>query len=104
MNCTYIDCIMYFQDDFDNHSLRFESNMTPAQLCMYGVIQYHFDPDVPEGEILSNGIDYHGPPPCELHLLNDTCMVKFSIILTQMYPKEKHYPMELIIMVLHLAN
>ena len=65
MNCTYIDCIMYFQDDFDNHSLRFESNMTPAQLCMYGVIQYHFN---------------------------------------QMYPKEKYYPMELIIMALHLAN
>ena len=33
---------------------------------MYGEIQYHFDPDVPEGETLSNGIDYHGPPPCEL--------------------------------------
>ena len=73
---------MYFQDNFDNHSLRFKSNMTPAQLCMYGVIQYHFDPDVPEGETLANGNYYHGPPPCELHLLNDTCMVKFSIILT----------------------
>ena len=25
-----------------------------------------FWPDVPEGETLSNRIDYHGPPPCEL--------------------------------------
>lgn len=33
---------------------------------MYGEIQYHFDTDVPEGETLSNGIDYRGPPPCEL--------------------------------------
>lgn len=40
--------------------------ITPAQLHMYGEIQYNFDTDVPEGETLSNGIDYHGPPPCEL--------------------------------------
>lgn len=40
-----------FQDAFDNNPLRFESNMTPAQLWMYGLNHYHLYQDVPEGAL-----------------------------------------------------
>lgn len=54
-----------FQDAFDNNPLRFESNMTPAQLWMYGLNHYHLYQDVLEGETLSYEIEYHSPPPRE---------------------------------------
>lgn len=54
-----------FQNGFNNHPLRSESNMTPTQLWMYGVNLYHLDQDVQEGEIISYGIDFDGPLPSE---------------------------------------
>lgn len=48
---------------YDNHPLASESNMIPAQLCLYGMANYYEEGESPEEDMSSFGIDYDGPLP-----------------------------------------
>ena len=48
---------------YDNHPLASESNMTPAQLWLYGMANYLGEGEPPEEDMSSFGIDYDGPFP-----------------------------------------
>ena len=52
-----------FENSYDNHPLASESNMTPAQLWLYGMAKYQGEWELPEEDMLSFGIDYDGPLP-----------------------------------------
>lgn len=52
-----------FENSHDNHPLASESNMTPAQLWLYGMAKYQGEWELPEEDMLSFGIDYDGPLP-----------------------------------------
>ena len=48
---------------YDNQPLASESNMTPAQLWLYGMANYLGEGEPPEEDMSSFGIDYDGPLP-----------------------------------------
>ena len=52
-----------FGNGYDNHPLASESNMTPAQLWLYGMANFHGEWESPEEDMSSFGIDYDGPLP-----------------------------------------
>ena len=52
-----------FESGYDNHPLASESNMTPAQLWIYGLANYRGEWEVPEENTSSFGVDYDGPLP-----------------------------------------
>ena len=48
---------------YEHHPLASESNMTPAQLWLYGMANYLGEGEPPEEDMSSFGIDYDGPLP-----------------------------------------
>ncbi|KAL9976702.1 hypothetical protein ACROYT_G014029 [Oculina patagonica] len=52
-----------FQNGYDNHPLASESNMTPAQLWLYGLANYQGEWEPLEEDLPSFGVDYKGPLP-----------------------------------------
>ena len=74
-SATHLFCLQYvftprinqhfkmFENGYDNHPLVSESNMTPAQLWIYGLANYQGEWEPPEEDIPSFGVDYEGPLP-----------------------------------------
>ena len=52
-----------FQEGYDNHPLRSESNMTPIQLWVSGVMNTSTLNDLEQSNVSAYGIDFEGPLP-----------------------------------------
>ena len=52
-----------FQEGYDNHPLRSESNMTPIQLWVSGVMNTFTLNDLEQSNVSAYGIDFEGPLP-----------------------------------------
>ena len=52
-----------FQEGYDNHPLRSESNMTPIQLWVSGIVNTSTLNDFEQSNVSAYGIDFEGPLP-----------------------------------------
>ena len=74
-SATHLFCLHYvftprinqhfemFGNGYDNHPIASESNMTPAQLWMYGLSNCQREWEPSQEDMMSFGVDYDGPLP-----------------------------------------